>query len=327
MFRPTLLAVALALGISALAGAAEPTGRVFRSWTSKDGRTIQAELLDYSATEVRVKLAANFQVVKIPLENLSEENRKEVLAMVQERSLDTSLSKGSYADQIKGAFTQAVSKQGLKYQIFGNPKWDSKQRYPLVIWLHGAGQSGNENGNDNTSQMGGATPVFSNAENQGARPCFILAPQCPDRAIGFKGVVADNLMALIADLSSNLPIDRTRIYLTGSSMGGVGTWTLITQWPDVFACAVPLCGIGDEKKVDVIKGLPIWMFHGDKDDAVPVDKSRTIFAALKAAGSTTVQYTELPGEGHLITSVVYAKKELHEWMFQQKKGGASAVAK
>lgn len=293
-------------------------GRVARSWTSSDGKTMQAELLEFSDTEVKVKRSTDFQIVKIPLDRLGEDDRKMVLGMVRERNRDNGLTQGAYAPQITGQFAQGKSKQGLNFQLFGNPKLDGTKRYPLVIWLHGAGQSGD----DNTSQLAGHPKPWFTPEAQEKHPCIGLAPQCPSREIGWKNEPAQNLMALIADLVEQLPIDDTRIYLTGSSMGGSGTWHILSRWPEVFACGVPLCGGADTKTAETIKHIPIWVFHGDKDDMVPVDRSRTMVAALKAVNGN-ITYSELAGEGHLITGVVYPKPELHEWLFDQRKGGAS----
>ena len=107
------------------------------------------------------------------------------------------------------------------FQIQANPKWDGKQRYPLLIWLHGAGQSGD----DNEAQMGGAPKVLLTPESQGKNPCFFIAPQCPSRDIGWKNEVADNLIALIADLSERLPIDENRIILGSSCDPLIGSFT------------------------------------------------------------------------------------------------------
>lgn len=289
-------------------------GRAPRTWTSSDGKTLQAELLEFSATEVKVKLLSNFSIVKIPLDRLSEDDRKFILGMVAKRDKDASLTAGVYAPQITGKFEKGTSKQGLPYQLFGNPKWDGAKRYPLVIWLHGSGGSGS----DNQKQMGGATGAFTKSENQGERACFVLAPQCPDSAIGWKNEVADHLMALIADLVEKLPVDDSRLYLTGSSMGGFGAWSLAAKYPGVFACAVPLCGGGDPKKAEALKNVPIWAFHGDKDDMVPIERDRVVVAALKAIGGN-IQFTELTGEGHNITGIVYGRRDLHEWMFEQRR--------
>ena len=286
-----------------------------RSWTSNDGKTLQADLVEAGEKEIKLRLASNFQIVKLPLERLSAEDQKFVMDIVREQWRDTGLKSGPYAEKITGKFEQLVSKQGLNYQLFGNPKWEGKQRQPLLIWLHGSGQSGN----DNTAQMGGATGVFTKEENQKERPCFMIAPQCPDSAIGWNKQVADNLMLLIADLADRLPIDRNRIYLTGSSMGGFGTFNLAAKYPDVFAAAVPLCGGGDVKAAETLKRVPMWVFHGDKDDMVPVERSRNAVKAIEAAGGKVIKYSELAGEGHGITGVVYSNPELHTWLFQQRR--------
>lgn len=287
-----------------------------RNWMSSDGKALQGDLVEATEKEVRIKRASDFQVFKLPLERLSADDQKYVMAIVREQWRDTGIKTGPYAARITGKFEKITSKQGLNYQLYGNPKWDGKKRYPVVIFLHGSGSSGS----DNEAQMGGATKVFTSEENQKPRPCFMIAPQCPDAAIGWNKEVANNLMALIADLLDRLPIDEKRIYLTGSSMGGFGTFNLAAKYPNVFAAAVPLCGGGDPKTAEALKPVPLWIFHGDKDDMVPVERSRVIFKAIEDAGGTHVKYSELAGEGHGITGVVYAKPELHTWMFEQKLG-------
>jgi predicted esterase len=305
---------------SSLNGMTKPEAKIVREWKSDDGRSLQAELLEYSEAEIKVNTSKNFKIVRIPLTRLSQEDQDFVMEMVKKNSLDYSLTDGKFASQmVEGEFTKNVSEKGLNYQIKGNPKWDGKKRYPLLIWLHGAGQSGN----DNTSQTAGSPRQLYNEEAQKVQPFFMLMPQCPDRAIGWKNEVADNLMSLVTDLSNNLPIDKDRIYLTGSSMGGAGTWGMIAKWPEVFACAVPLCGGGGATKAEVMKDVPIWIFHGDKDDSVPVDASRKMFAAMQDVKGN-VQYTELPGSGHLITNEVYSKPELGEWIFSQKRTPVAA---
>ena len=297
-----------------LNGMTEVKDKIVRTWKSSDGKSLEAQLLEFSDKEIKVKNTKNFNAVKIPLDRLSDQDREFVMNMVKQNSLDYSITHGKFAPQITGTFTKNVSEKMLNYQLLGDPKWDGKQRYPLLIWLHGAGQSGN----DNTSQAAGSPKQFYDPESLKEHPCFFLMPQCPDRAIGWKDSVADNLMALITDLTDNLPIDKDRIYLTGSSMGGFGTWGIITKWPDVFACAVPLCGGGDASKVEIIKHVPIWAFHGDMDPDVSVENTRKMFAALQAVKGN-VQYTELPGAGHIITNDVYSKPELEKWVFEQRR--------
>ena len=292
-----------------------PTQKIVREWKSADGRSINAELLEFDAKEIRIKRSSDFQVMKVAITAFSDADQKFVGQLLHERALNEGLTQGPYAEKITGAFVQATSKQGLNYQIYGNPKWDNSKRYPLVIWLHGSGQSGS----DNTAQMGGPTRTFTDAEHQGKNPCLMIAPQCPDAEIGWNKQVADNLMALIADLSDKLPIDQGRIYLTGSSMGGFGSWSLAAKYPRVFAAVVPLCGGGDPKKAEELKTVPIWAFHGDQDPMVPVERTRVAVAAIKAAGGTLCKYSELAGQGHGITGIVYPMPELHTWMFEQRR--------
>jgi predicted peptidase len=305
---------ACCLGASALAYT--PSEKISREWTAADGRKLQADLMEYDGTEVRLKRASDLQVMKVSLTALSAEDKKFILAMVQERKLDTALTDGSYKDKITGKFVQGTSKQGLNYQLYGNHEWEGAKRFPIVIWLHGSGQSGS----DNTSQMGGATGVFTKPENQEKNPCFVLAPQCPDADIGWNKDVATNLMALIGDIVMNLPVDQKRIYLTGSSMGGFGTFSLVMKHPGIFAAGVPLCGGSDAKNAEALMTTPLWAFHGDKDDMVPVERTRNVMNAITAAGGKKARYTELTGEGHGITGSVYPRTDLHEWLFAQRLG-------
>jgi predicted esterase len=286
-----------------------------RMWTSADGKAaFEGELVEFTAAEVKIKRAKDFQVFKLPLDKLSAADQTVVRGLLREEARSNGVKEGPHAEKVTGQFVKAVSAQGLNYQFWGNPKWKGTERYPLVIWLHGAGQSGT----DNEAQMGGATKPFSDPANQEARPCFILAPQCPSRDIGWKNEVAANLMALIADLTDKLPIDETRIYLTGSSMGGSGSWNAATTYPGVFAAVVPLCGGGDPKKAEALKDTPIWAFHGDQDTEVPIERSKSMVDAITALGGEKVTFTVLAGEGHSISGGVYSRSDLPVWMFEQR---------
>lgn len=289
-----------------------------RTWTSADGsKSFEGEMLEFTDTEVRIKRSTDFKTFVMPLNLLSSEDQAYVQGLLREKKRDTSLKDGPYAELVTGEFVPSESAKGLKFQLFGNPRWKNEERFPLLIWLHGAGQSGD----DNQAQMGGATKAFGSEESQEEYPCFILAPQCPSRDIGWKDSVETNLMALIADLVENLPIDEDRIYLTGSSMGGSGSWRLATNHPDTFAAVVPICGGGTPSEAEKIKHIPIWVFHGDQDDQVPVERSREMFAAIQAAGGERIKYDELAGEGHIIAAGVYARDDLAPWIFAQRRGG------
>lgn len=293
-----------------------------RGWTSSDGKSkFQGDLVEFSDKEVKIRRSSDFNQFRLPLDRLSKEDQAYIHGLLREKRRDAGLKDGAYASKVTGQFTKGVSKQGLNYQFWGNPKFEATQRFPLVIWLHGSGQSGD----DNQSQMGGSPRAWTSEGKQGQQPCFMLAPQCPSADIGWKNEVANHLLALIADLSDHLPIDDTRIYLTGSSMGGSGTWHLAAKYPQVFAAAVPLCGGGDPKNAEILKTVPFWVFHGDQDDMVPVERSRTMVAAVKAAGGELINYTELAGEGHGITGSVYPREDLHTWMFKQKRTPAQPL--
>ena len=127
-----------------------------RAWTSADGKSkFEGNLMEFSEKEVRIRRSADFNQFKVPLDRLSAEDQAYIRGLLREQRRDASLKEGAYAEKITGEFTKGVSKQGLNYQIWGNPKLDGTKRYPLIIWLHGSGQSGD----DNTSQLGGA-PQF-----------------------------------------------------------------------------------------------------------------------------------------------------------------------
>ncbi len=292
-----------------------------REWTSSDGKSkFLGDLIEFSDKEVKIRRRTDFNQYRLPLDRLSKEDQDYIRGLLREKRRDAGLKEGVYAEKVTGQFVKGVSKQGLNYQLWGNPKLDATKRYPIVIWLHGSGQSGT----DNESQIGGAPKVWTNEDNQAERPCFLLAPQCPSSDIGWKNQVADNLLALIADLTEHLPIDENRLYLTGSSMGGFGTFSIAAKYPQVFAACVPLCGGGDVKNAEILKQTPFWVFHGDQDDMVPVERSRAIVEAVKQAGGELMNYTELAGAGHGITGLVYPRTDLHEWLFQQKKPNLTA---
>ena len=124
---------------------------------------------------------------------------------------------------------------------------------------------------------------------------------------------------MMDEIIQSKPIDQHRIYLTGLSMGGFGTWELAARLPERFAAVAPLCGGGDTNKADRLVGLPLWCFHGDKDDQVPVERSREMIEAIKRAGGHP-KYSELPSVGHDCWNTAYKESSgLIQWMFVQRK--------
>jgi len=124
---------------------------------------------------------------------------------------------------------------------------------------------------------------------------------------------------LIEALCKEYPIDKGRIYLTGLSMGGYGTWDLISRRPELFAAAIPVCGGGDPAQAEKLAKLPIWAFHGDADPLVPVERPRDMIAAIKKAGGEP-KYTEYKGVGHDAWTPTYRDSKVLDWLFEQKKG-------
>ena len=209
--------------------------------------------------------------------------------------------------------------------------------YPLVICLHGAGGRGD----DNTGRGCYAYDVLKQTENRENYPCYIFFPQCPTGEqwvdtpwnlgnYNIGDVEASDEMEFVIhfidSIINNYSIDKSRIYVTGQSMGGFGTWDLILRRPELFACAIPVCGGGDTSKVNRIKDLPIWIFHGSEDDIIPVEASREMYNSLKRLNNK-VMYTEFEGVKHGSWIPAWNNEELVEWMFNQKTSGAPTTVK
>ena len=200
--------------------------------------------------------------------------------------------------------------------------------YPLVIFLHGAG----ERGVDNRHQCVHGLPAMAGEEFRRRRPCYILAPQCPPESKWVDVAWADDRHAMtpepavplrqtletVAQLRAELPIDPRRIYATGLSMGGYGAWDLAQRFPELLAAAVPICGGGDETLAPRLVGLPVWAFHGGDDDVVKPVRSQRMVAALRAAGGTPA-YTEYEGVGHDAWTATYENRLLWDWLFAQRR--------
>ncbi len=203
-------------------------------------------------------------------------------------------------------------------------------RYPLVVFLHGAG----ERGDDNVVQLKYLPTWMTEEATRERYPCFVIAPQCrtdgrwvdvawADRTSSPQaaGPTADMAAAIAAldEVVASEPVDPTRIYLTGLSMGGFGTWDLAARSPERFAAILPICGGYDERTAPRLVKLPIWVAHGAADKVVPVERSQSMVAALKAAGGTP-HYVEMPGVGHDAWTPTYRDPAVLAWLFAQRRG-------
>ncbi|HEY2730280.1 MAG TPA: prolyl oligopeptidase family serine peptidase [Polyangia bacterium] len=210
----------------------------------------------------------------------------------------------------------------LPYRLAKPPAYDAANKYPLVIFLHGSGESGTDNRLQVSKNIGTNTPgsIFTTAANQAKFPSFLIAPQCPSPAVGWaSGNAHEAVLKLITAMQAEFSIDTNRLYLTGLSMGGIGTWSLIEEHPAMFAAAIPMSGIGDPTMAAKIVRIPIWDFHGAMDPSVNVSNSRNMIAALRAAGGNPF-YTEYPNGQHDIWFMGYTTPELLPWMNVQRLG-------
>ena len=203
----------------------------------------------------------------------------------------------------------------LPYRIYEPPaSAASGEPLPLVLLLHGAG----ERGDDNRRQLRHGVREFVSVAAQARHPCYLVAPQCPTGGWWMAAGNQASVIGLVEVLCKEYPVDRDRIYITGLSMGGSGTWSAISARPDLFAAALPICGAGDPSSVDRLVELPIWAFHGAADRVVPVEKSRAMIEALRATGGHP-RYTEYPGVGHDSWTRTYAADEVLDWLFRQRR--------
>ena len=217
----------------------------------------------------------------------------------------------------------------LPYRILAPAELKAGTKYPLVIVLHGAG----ERGTDNRNQLAHGGALFLEAKNRGTYPAFVVFPQCPEDKRWVEvdwgdptphqqpkepSVPMALLLDLIPSLITSLPVDSSRVYVMGLSMGGFGTWDIVARRPHGFAAAVPICGGADDSTAPLLARLPVWAFHGDQDTTVKVGRTRSMIAALKLAGGTP-KYSELPGVQHNAWAAAFAEPGLLPWMFAQKR--------
>lgn len=282
-----------------------------RTWTSKDGRELEADFVSATAVEVEVKRKGDGRMLTIPLNDLSKEDQ--AFISQKEEPAPVAEVEGKYADLITGDWEMAEH-GNLPYAFFGSKELDASKKVPLVISLHGKSQN-----NTNGKQIGFARK-FGEKANYMERPCLILAPLCyqPHGGTGggWTAAPGDETLDLLKDLLKELPIiDPDRVYVIGYSMGGFGTWHFLKEESRLFAAGVPIAGYSHD--VGKLKSMPIWSFHGAKDDVVQVEGARNCADELKR--SKVFKYTEFPDAGHGIAGDVTSDPKLHEWLFAQKK--------
>ncbi len=222
------------------------------------------------------------------------------------------------------------------YQVYVPRDYTTATRWPVILFLHGAGERGHDGLRQTAVGLGAAVRLYPERY-----PAIIVFPQTPTDST-WTGAPAAAAMAALDRTMADFSVDPSRVYLTGMSMGGNGTWYLAYRKPERFAAVVPVCAwveaaprfSGSEPVVPAsdgppfealarrLSGIPIWLFHGEVDPAVPVDQSRQAAAALKAAaaeGVAAIRYTELPGTGHNAWDPAYMSPEFAAWLMAQRR--------
>ena len=213
----------------------------------------------------------------------------------------TAIGPGMHAESFTGAVTRTVSAQYLI--AFPEGYATDDREWPLVLFLHGAGERGTD-----LELVKKHGPPRLIAEGK-AFPFIMVAPQCPENQWWSEDV----LTGLLDQVEEKYRVDRSRVYVTGLSMGGYGTWRLATINPDRFAALAPVCGGGDVSTVCSIKNTPVWVFHGAKDPVVPLQESQKMVDKLKACGGD-VRLTVYPDAGHDSWTETYNNPELYTWL-------------
>jgi predicted peptidase len=256
----------------------------------------------------------------LPFAALSEERGAPIEAFKKE------------APPLAAAFEKGTHKSSLgetmPYRLF-RPRVEPGRKYPLVLFLHGSSGSGTDNEKQLDRANWFGSLVWALPRNQEPHPCFILAPQSdvnwpPVRLVRDRlpeilpgpGAGARQALEILEDLLLREPIDRNRLYVTGHSMGGAGTWHMLAQRPDLFAAGVPVAGRAHLGSIKAAAKVPVWCFHGVKDEVEPIETSRLILATLQAAGGEPI-YTEYPEVGHNSFLWAYTEPALVDWLFAQ----------
>lgn len=243
------------------------------------------------------------------------------LLQAQENLPDTSMF---------GAHRYIEDNDTLPYRLYRSQKADSmSEALPLVIFLHGAG----ERGNDNCMQLKHCIRFFLNDTVTGCYPFLLMVPQCPNERRWantdwslpehtMNSVPTAELRGVLAVLDSLIDagaVDSTRVYICGISMGGFGTWDALQRWPEKFAAAIPICGGGDPAYAQVMKDIPIYVFHGMLDGAVMPSRSIQMYNALKEVGNEEIILVTYPELGHVCWNEAFSTLGLFKWLFGKRR--------
>ncbi|MEE2714830.1 MAG: sialate O-acetylesterase [Verrucomicrobiota bacterium] len=239
------------------------------------------------------------------------------------------------AGQDARKMTKEVDGQKLGYWLHVPEDEAPAEGWPVLLFLHGAGERGD---NLDRVKVHGPPKLIQKVEE--LSNAVVISPQCPKESWWIARTLMQLLREVIAGLGKS--VDLNRVYVTGLSMGGYGSWDLLSKYPDFFAAAAPICGGGDIGRLSLnlgakiqrsfriedlkkVRDIPVWAFHGEKDGVVPQKESEILVAALKAAGNKRVKFTSYPGVNHDSWTRTYANPEFYKWIFSQSKKAGGRV--
>jgi predicted peptidase len=229
-------------------------------------------------------------------------------AQIEKNKMSSAPPGTQHSQVFKKKITRTVS---CDYLLFLPEDYGKKQqRWPLMVFLHGAG----ERGSDLKKVKVHGPPKI--VENKKDFPFIVVSPQCPEGDWWTDKV--EVLINLVDDIAARYKVDKKRIYLTGLSMGGYGTWSLASAYPERFAAMAPICGGGSRIMSLRLKDIPIWVFHGAKDRVVPLEESEDMVNAIRKRGGN-VKFTIYPDAGHDSWTDSYNNQELYDWFLEHRK--------
>ena len=247
-----------------------------------------------------------------PLSGRAATNQARLREAICESLDQVPLSAGVYMDPQGSGKT-------LRYRLFKPSPLDRAKSYPLAVCLHGGGAQRRFDG-----LLKCASPVFAfgparlvSPEEQARHPAFVLVPWSGGR--GWDEENTRLIVALLDELKRQYPIDHQRVYVTGQSMGGYGTWAMIARYPELFAAGIPVCGGGDTSSVSKAKDVAVWAFHGTADGIVPVGETRKMIDALRQAGGHPIYWEYIDGTHAGTAERAYCEPGLLDWLFMQAK--------
>jgi len=206
----------------------------------------------------------------------------------------------------------------LDYLLYLPPDYnkDAQKKWPLIVFLHGSGERGTD---VQEVAKHGPPKIVEDKDSPLSGRFIVVSPQCPPK-IWWQ---VDSLNGLLDEVLEKYHVDKDRVYLTGLSMGGFGSWTWGEHDAGRFAAMAPMCGGGDPTQADKLKDTPIWCFHGEMDKTVAIQHSEEMVDAVKAAGNKEVKFTRYPDAGHDCWTKSYANPDLYDWFLEHKRGATA----